>query len=286
MLDRIVRPAKKLLRGPYRQLEKKYVRQFRGFTSADLSHVLRQQGVVAGDAIFVHSAMPGFAGFRGGVADIVRVFQEAVCPGGALLMPTIPFGGSALDHASSGKIFDPAKTPSQVGLITEIFRRFPDVKRTVHPTHPIAVWGTERDWWAADKPDLDTPCGRGTLFDRLHQKNGKIILAGVSITCLTHFHYAEEILENRLPFSPFTSERFSFPCRVNGQLIQSSPMRLYDPAISRRRQLLPLAAELQKTGRWKQGRVGTLEVTVLQAREILQTLEEMADRGVFCYRGE
>jgi aminoglycoside 3-N-acetyltransferase len=286
LLERLVRPAKDLLRGPYRRLEKKYLHHFRGFTASDLIELARSLGITAGDAVFVHSGMDGFAGFEGGVADIVRALQQAVTANGALLMPTIPFTGSALEYAKSGKIFDPRRTPSQVGLVTEVFRRFPDVERTLIPTHPVAVWGADTNWWTTEGGDLDTPCGRGTPFERLYQRDGKILLAGVSIRCLTYFHYAEEVLESRMPFSPFTSDRFSLKRSVNGNLTHTPPLRLYNPEISRRRNLLPLAAELQKAGGWRQGRVGTLELVVLNARDVLATLVKMADDGVFCYRND
>lgn len=109
------------------------------------------------------------------------------------------------------------------------------------------------------------------------------MLAGVPIAAMTYFHCAEERLEPRMPFSPFTTERHTMRCRVDGQVVESAPMRLYDPEISRRRNLAPLAAELQRNGRWREIHAGTLVAPVLKAREVLETLEEMADRGIFCY---
>jgi aminoglycoside 3-N-acetyltransferase len=282
-MQQILGRAKNFARSPYRVLRKKYLRSFRGFRPADLRRVLRENGIKWGDAIFVHSGMEGFAGFHGSVPDIVRVFQQVAGPNGTLMMPTLPFAGSAIDYAKSNRTFNPLTTPSRVGLLTEIFRRFPDVKRSIHPTHPIAIWGACENRWIENHGLADTPCGRDTPFDFLFQRNGKIILAGVTIECLTFFHYAEELLEPLMPFSPFTVERYRLSCRVNGQIVESGAMRLYKPEISRHRRLALLAAELQKAHRWKEGRTGTLKVVVLSAQEVLQTLYEMADRGVFCY---
>ncbi len=279
----MLQPAKKRLRGPYRELRRKYLRLRSGFGPDDLRRLLRENGVSPGDAVLVHSGMSGFEGFRGNLSDIIGVFQEAVGRGGTLLMPTLSMAGSALDYARSNRIFDANTTPSQVGLLTEVFRRSPDVKRSIHPTHSVAVWGADQDWWIANHHLSDTPCGRGTPWERLWERDGKIVLAGVPIAAMTYFHCAEEHLEPRMPASPFTTERYAVSCRVDKQIIESAPMRLYDPQISRRRNLAPLDAELRRTGRWREIRAGTLTAPVLRAREVLQALEEMADRGTFCY---
>jgi aminoglycoside N3'-acetyltransferase len=184
---------------------------------------------------------------------------------------------------ATGRIFDPQRTPAQVGLLAEVFRRSPDVLRSVHPTHSVAAWGADAGWWIQDHHLAETPCGRGTAFARLLERNGKILLAGVDITTCSFFHCAEELLESRMPESPFGPQRFVLKCRVEGRILETAPMRFYDPGVSRRRRMQPLAVALQKAGRWRETRTGTLHLISLQAEEVLRTLTEMADRGQFCY---
>ncbi len=254
-----------------------------GFGASELLRVLRMTGIQSGDALLVHSGMGGFEGFRGSLSSVVATFEDAVGPDGTLMMPALSMSGSALEFANSGRMFDPRTTPSQVGLLTEVFRRSPGVCRSVHPTHSVCAWGKDKDWWLADHHLAGTPCGRGTPFYRLLERNGKIVLAGVPIATMTFFHCTEELLEPCLPFSPFTSERFVLRCRVEGKMIETAPMRLYDPEISKRRQLAPLEAELRKKNRWREGHTGSLHVIVLSAHEVLRTLKEMSERGAFCY---
>ena len=283
LLDRILEPAKDRFRASYRELCTSYARWRYGFGPAELLDELRRLGVQRSDAVLVHSSMAAFAGFRGSVPDVIRVLQESISWTGTLLMPTLSMSGSALDYALSGDIFDPRKTPSRVGLLTEVFRRSPKVARSVHPTHSVAAWGADGDWWLEGHHLAATPCGRGTPYARLWERDGKIVLAGVDITTMTFFHYAEEILEPQMPFSPFTADRYVLECRLGDRLLQTAPMRLYNPEISRRRSLQPLAAELQKSARWQEGQIGTLGLIVLEARKVLETLGEMAACGRFCY---
>jgi len=260
-----------------------YVRWRYKFNASQLSNTLEKLDVRRGDPILVHSSMEGFGGWAGSVPEILNVFEEAVGERGTLMMPTLSMSGSAIDLAESGAIFDTHTTPSRSGLLPEVFRRMKGVVRSMHPTHSVAVWGADKDWWIENHYLADSPCGRGTPFYRLWERNGKIVLAGVDISTITFFHCAEEILEPLMPFSPFTSDRYVMRCRLRGQLIQTAPMRLYAHDISRRRCLRPLEIELRRKGLWREGRVGSLGIIVLTAAEVLRTLEEMAGHGQFCY---
>jgi aminoglycoside 3-N-acetyltransferase len=283
LIPGIVQPAKAWLRGPYKSARSKYIRWRHGFGRKELLAELQAIGIKPGEAVIVHSAMKAFEAFHGSATDVIAVFREAVGTEGTLMMPTLSMAGSAIDFAKSGKMFDPRTTPSQVGLLAEVFRRSPGVMRSVHPTHSVAVQAPDAAWWIADHHLAGTPCGRGTPFYRLLERDGKIVLAGTGIPALTFFHCVEELIEDRMPFSPFTQERYVMRCRRAGEIIETAPMRLYAPDVSRRRRLAPLESELRAKGLWNESRAGTLTVAAVRARDVLQTLESMADRGVFCY---
>jgi hypothetical protein len=100
---------------------------------------------------------------------------------------------------------------------------------------------------------------------------------------MTFYHCAEELLEPRLPESPFTTELFRMRFRVAGEIGETAPTRLYEPGLSRRRNLAPLEEELRDAGRWRETHTGTLQLILLEAPHVLQTLEDMTRRGVFCY---
>lgn len=284
MVHQLLLSAKSRLRSPYRRLRGRCLRSFLGFGERELLGALAKVGIAAGDRVLVHSSMTGFGGFRGTVPDIVHALKTAITPEGTLLMPTISMVAADIDeHVASGKIFDPRTTPSQVGLITEVFRRLPGVTRSVHPTHAVAAWGADTESWLENHHLADTPCGRGTPYSRLLERNGKILLAGVGISTMTFYHCAEELLEAKMPESPFTTKRYVMRCRVNGQILETAPLRFYDPDLSRRRRLAGLETELRRAGRWRDSRAGTLTLICLNATDVMRTLEDMADRGTFLY---
>ena len=118
-------------------------RTFRSYGRAELLQALRQLGVAPGDTVMLHSAWSAAHGFRGSIDELIDVFAEAVGPQGHLLMVSLPFGGASIDWLERGRAFDVRRTPSMMGMVSEMFRRRADVLRSLHPTHPILARGPQ-----------------------------------------------------------------------------------------------------------------------------------------------
>src|SRR5215467_221797 len=279
------RGVKDQLKGWRKRLRLAYVRRWRAFGADELAGALRQLGIRPGDTLLVHSSFDRFAGFSGKPSDVVRVLQEAVGTQGTLLMPTMPFTGTAVDYVSRGSIFDVRRTPSQMGLLTELFRRCPEVIRSVHPTHPVAAWGARAAEMVVDHHRARTPCGAGSPFARLLEADGRILLLGTDIESATFFHHVEEVLEPLMPVSPFTKDDFILQSYDETGTMVTSKTRLFDPALSRRRNLLKLAPVIKNHGSWAEARLGELDMILLEARDILAAAKRLAAQGVYCYDG-
>ena len=148
-------------------------------------------------------------------------------------MPTMPFSGTAVDWALVHPVVDLRRTPSRMGLVSEIFRRSPDVVRSVHPTHPVAAWGERAKLLVAGHSEAGTPCGAGSPYHRLLEFDGRIVMLGADVTSLTFFHTAEALLADGWPVSPFTQETFRLTTldeRWNGARHNDAPFR--SPAIA------------------------------------------------------
>ena len=269
-----------------RSLQKAYVDRFFAFTEDDFAAALRGLGIAEGDVLCVHAAFEKFSGFQGNVADAIRVLQEVVGTRGGLMMPTQPFLSSTIDYVKSHPVTDLARSPSYMGFMSEIMRRTAGVVRSIHPTHPVAVWGDAtsrlvgRDWEAR------TPCGAGTAYQRLLDCEGKILFLGTGIQPMTFYHYVEEVLEPFLPESPFTTEEFELHTRDKEGCTYESRMRLHAPELSARRRMNLLSPELKKRGQWREVRIGRLGVIVLEAADVLGACRAMALEQRFCYLPE
>lgn len=256
---------------------------FRSFATGDLQRALAGLGIRRGDTVLVHSAFDAFGGFQGKPTEVISLLQGAVGNEGILMMPTMTFPGTAVDYARSNPLFDVARAPSRMGLLTELFRRSPSVVRSIHPTHPVAIWGDEAAVIAAAHHLAHTPCGAGTPFEALLQRHGKIVLLGTDISVLTFYHLLEEVLERELPLAPFTDEVFHLRSKgQDGQIIETN-CRLYEPAVSRRRNLYKMVPYLKEAGAWREAKVGGLKITVLAAKDVYEVVRSMHRKGVHCY---
>jgi aminoglycoside 3-N-acetyltransferase len=235
------------------------------------------------DVVLVHIAYNEFIGFTGRPSDVVASLRSAVSESGTLLMPSMPFTGSAVDYARSAQIFDVRRTASQMGLVTELFRRSAGTVRSLHPTHPVLANGPRAEELIRDHPLARTPCGRHSPFEKLAAAGGKIALVGTGIGVLTFYHYLEELMESLLPKSPFTEETFDLAFRgYDGETLHITT-RLYDQGLSARRRLDGIEHELKMRGAWRELSVGRVSVVVLEACAVSDAVRAMVERGTYCY---
>lgn len=255
------------------------------FDAASLSQAIARAGVRRGDVVLAHVAFDQFVGFTGSPADVIRTLQQAVGDSGTLLMPTLPFQGVVLDYVARGQVTDLKRTPSAMGLVTEIFRRMPGVIRSVHPTHPVALWGAQAAALARDHHLAATPCGKGSPYLHLLDLRGKILFLGARFNTMTFYHGVEEVIAPRMPFSPFTAETYELQTRDADGALWTTKTKLFDPAVSRRRNVDILVPPLKQRRQWHEGRAGLLRVVLVEAQAVLDLCIAMAQEGKYCYSG-
>ena len=89
-------------------------------------------------------------------------------------------------------VYDVLETPSNVGILPELFRRRQGVVRSWHPTHSMAACGADAwDFLRGDEESL-TPCGRDSAWGRLYDRDAYVMLVGVELNRMTFFHGVEE----------------------------------------------------------------------------------------------
>lgn len=94
-------------------------------------------------------------------------------------------------------VFHMASTPSQTGLITEVFRTSPGVIRSRHPTHSVAAFGPRAGEFLAGH-DRVAPVGPGSPFHKAALAGARLLLIGCDLRVCSLIHVAEAIV--RVPY--------------------------------------------------------------------------------------
>lgn len=153
--------------------------------AAQLTHL----GITSGTALFVHSSIKA-VGPDVRAKDFIEALQASVGDNGTLVFPTFT--------SRTEDFFDPAETPSIVGVVSEVFRKLPGVLRSRHPRHPVAARGPAAADIVAGHELAVGPCGAGTPFEKHAKMGGQILMVGVDLDTLTLLHTAEAYLD--LPY--------------------------------------------------------------------------------------
>ena len=154
---------------------------------------LRAIGIERGAVIVVHSALSQLGYVKGGAQGLIDALLEAVGPEGTVLMPSFPMTGSQREFLDSGVVFDVRSTPSRSGEVTEIFRRRPDVLRSLHPTNPVCGWGRYASEILRDHHRSLTAFGHETPYGRLAGRDDTfIVMLQTHIRSFQH-HFEERV---------------------------------------------------------------------------------------------
>jgi aminoglycoside 3-N-acetyltransferase len=174
------------------------------YDNADLEAELRKYIPSDFAILMVHSSISNMRPMYHGTAkDLLDFLLRIVGPGRTLAMPAFFFGTPELldqEYYKQHPRFDVRRTPSQMGLVTELFRRRPGVVRSLHPTHSVCAVGPLANELCATHHLSPRACGELSPFGimGLH----KTIILGLGVEyyrALTQVHSMEQILGDRYP---------------------------------------------------------------------------------------
>lgn len=179
-------------------------------------------GLQGGDTVCVHSSLKSLGFIKGGPNEVIEALIETVGPKGGIMMPSFPLTGSMAGYLDGGDVFDVRTTPSRSGALTEIFRLRDDVRRSLHPTNPVAAWGASAERILSGHEESNTPYGYGTPYGRLvEEERGYVLMMGTHIHSLLH-HLQERVEfpnlflneDRQAPFVDYSGVRRQIRTRV------------------------------------------------------------------------
>jgi len=227
---------------------------------------------------------------KGGAASVVASLIEAVEPKGTLIMPAYNSAEEVVRKSKKDIPVDLRTSPSEVGIITEVFRTTPRVRRSSHPFSSVCAWGAKANYITESHAEAPEVCHASSPVGRLVECQGTIVGIGIPIAQgLGVAHY----LEDTYPGFPFEVHADPFELRYidgEGQFVQREVSR-YDPDVARTRIDYPdgkwigkkLTAHLERAGILKRFRFGSTDSWTMRADVLYEELKRLADKNVTMY---
>jgi aminoglycoside 3-N-acetyltransferase len=181
------------------------------YSAAELVMELKAKVPSDCEILMVHSSYDNLLPMYSGAPQ--EILDELIASCGdrcTLAMPAFCLGGRLRDKRAyyEKNVFDVRRTGSEMGLLTELFRRRPGVKRSLHPTHSICALGPLANELVAGHEACPTRTGYGSPFDFMAKRKCNIVGLGVEwFRVITQTHTAEDMLGDSFPIK-FQTETF------------------------------------------------------------------------------
>jgi aminoglycoside 3-N-acetyltransferase len=254
------------------------------FTASELASELTRHVPADAEILMVHCSVNDLEPmYTGNVTELLDALTELCGPERTLAMPAFFFGGaegSAEAYYRAAPHFDARRQPSQMGLLSELFRRRAGVRRSLHPTHSVCAAGPLADELLAGHHTAGTTFGAGTPFAVMAEHRTAIVGIGTQyFRCLTQVHAAEDLLGERYPLS-LRDGVLPVQLKERDGTIHAYDLPLNRPGHARRLEYLERILGPAELTRW---RFHGVPLFVTSASAVTDALRDAALRGETIY---
>lgn len=198
---------------------------------------LDELGVGERDLLFVHSSLKFWTLTPKEAILLIEELIRRVGPQGGLLMPSYYWTGGA-GRPPDGAVYDVRRSPSKMGLVTELFRRWPGAERSEAYLAPVCAWGERALPLVEGQAEVEHPFGEGSTFRLAYEHQARVVGLGVSLNtnAMAHLpdmelgdHYPVAMFEDR-PVEGLIRDRQGQERRVATVVIREGVRQLYRPS--------------------------------------------------------
>lgn len=163
-------------------------------TWQDVKQAVERLGVAEGDSLLVHSSFKSLGEVENGADSVIRGLQSALGETGTLIFPTLC--SRDWEHVYDNWHMD---APSDIGYLTNYFRKLPGAKRSNQATHSVAAIGPKAEYLTATHGQSGLRHGiyGSTCFsvdspwEKMCEENAKMLFLGCTMHSCTMRHLVE-----------------------------------------------------------------------------------------------
>lgn len=168
-------------------------------TREDIKKAVLELGIKGDDSVIVHSSLRSLGYVEGGADAVIDGFLDVLSPDGTLIFPTLC--SRDWKHVYENWHMD---APSDVGFITNVFRKREGALRSNQATHSVAAMGKDAEYFTKThgksglRPGIygETPFAEDSPWQKMYDLNTKNVMLGVPMMYCTMRHLAEYVFVN------------------------------------------------------------------------------------------
>lgn len=254
-----------------------------GISKQHLIDDFKKIGLQKGDSVLVHSSLSKIGFVDGGAKTVVDALFETIGETGTLLFPAFSAAGRSKDYLESHPVFDIKNTLSQMGSVTEYFRKLEGVSRSFHPTDSVCAKGPLAYYYTNSHFGQLTPYNENSPFRKLCNKGGKILMLGTTLNGAgTNLHTLEDAVEFKFPV--YAKEIFTVQMIDTEGRETEMKTKVHNPDYSAKRNCDALKPMFEKENVLVNGTIGEAKSMLIDANKMLEVMiKNYNEKGITMY---
>jgi len=251
------------------------------FTCDDLIEKMKLMGMDKGSVVFIHSSMTEFYNFTGTADELIAKILKVIGEDGTLMMPAYSkFKGVVRkEDQIDGVDFDVLKTPSGAGYLSEVFRKYPGVKRSINRQHSVCAYGRLAEYFVCEHHLSETPWDEKSPYYKMSLTNTMVFALGLPYFLTTTIHCTESLLWRKYKyFSLFFQGKLIYSYRDENGTIGTHEM-LYCTT-PRRRSKKKIIKKYFDPSEFHHCKLSNLRIEMVYAKYTLALFLKLAENGI------
>ncbi|MDM1460872.1 AAC(3) family N-acetyltransferase [Myroides odoratimimus] len=255
----------------------------RKYSADDIVKKMCEMGMSKGSNIFIHSSMTEFYNYEGSVKELIDKIIEVLGEEGTLLMPAYPKDKVLLTNEKEDVVvFDVNLTPSGAGYLSEVFRKYPGVKRSVNLQHSVCAYGKLSDYFLSEHFKSETAWDKFSPYYKMCQEKTLIFAFGLPYFLGTVIHCTESLLKDKYEyFSNFFTKEVTYSYRDSSGIVSKTSFLTHD--FERKRNKKKIIKKYFDRNQFHVKKISNLRLEMVEAKYTLDVLLNIAERGITMY---
>lgn len=248
------------------------------YNAHDIVCIMQEMGMTKGSVVCIHSSMKEFYNYRGTAEEIIDAIIQVITSEGTLIMPCFP----KKTLIRNEKYVFSKDDPTGAGYLAEVFRKYPEVERSVNVQHSVAAWGKYAKWLTSDHQNCRDCWDSNSPWRRMLDLNALVFNFGLPRSFMGTFrHCVESSLKDEHPYWAqfFTKEEeFRYYDENNCIKNYTSKTKEFERRNNSKYQSLYFDNE-----DWQIKKISNLEIKVFYTEKCFPKMLELGRKGISPY---